>query len=139
MTTRAFQKTDEGWSLPLEGRSVTQLEIDFRLTLHFWESGSETTSVVIENQFALHGDGRQFLVDPESPSSLAPTLSLLRRKVEYAKAAFDGSLEIRFEGGYTAWIAAHESYESWQVILEGGEMLVCVPGGAISRFPPRGM
>ena len=79
--------------LPLVGREVDQLCIDYAVTLVV--EGTDT--VRLESPFTLHVDGTTHVVDPERLDTVAIVLQLHRAVVTRAEAGKDGSLTIAFD------------------------------------------
>jgi hypothetical protein len=86
--------------LPLVGREVDQLCIDYAVTLVV--DGTDT--IRLESPFTLHVDGTTQVVDPERLETVAAVLQLFRAVVTRAEAGKDGSLTIDFDSD--RWLRA---------------------------------
>ena len=49
----------------------------------------------------------------------------------------NGVLTIDFEGGDQVVVPVNQSYENWQLLYSDGTMLIGLPGGGITKYPPR--
>lgn len=135
VTQAGLVEQSDRWVLPLAGVAITQLCIDYAVTLRC-QNGLE---VRIEQPFVyVTPDGRERLLVPEGvPSDLAPVLSAARRVVRSAEAFKDGHLEISIEDGTLISVPSTEDLEPWEVVGPGGLRLVSVPGGDLSVWHPR--
>lgn len=128
---------DDGWAVPIAGRKVTRCAIDFAFSLEFWLAGDDRALVRIETPFTLVVQGRTLHIHPERPSDLCPALKLFDCTVESAFSDRTGVLELKFTNGSILRVPPHAQLESWQVTLEGGAMLVAMPGGRVAAYGPR--
>lgn len=46
----------------------------------------------------------------------------------------DSTLELRFADGVSLSIPADDQYEAWEVRIQPGDHVVCLPGGGIARW-----
>ena len=130
---RELQETDQGWTIRLDGRDVSQILIDYRYSLRFG-GGAE---VVIEAPFTLRSPNGERVIDPVEISQLAPALTVLHQIVRSATATRDGRLVLVFVDGQEIEVGPIDSGENWQVLFPNGRMLVGLPGGDIAAFPAR--
>ena len=110
-TEAQLREETERWLLPLVGREVDQLCIDFAVTLVV--DGTDT--VRLATAFTLELDGQAHTVDPEQTATILPALGLLRAVVVAAYAGKDGRLELRFDGDRVLRCEPDEDYEAWEV------------------------
>ena len=129
--------SDNTLSLPLAGREVARLVLDYRLTLQFL-GGDDDLDLAIATPFAVVDEGRTDLVDPEQPESLGPALTLLRRVVESVIVREDGGLELAFTHGPRLSVPPDPNYEAWESTSSSGAKLVCLPGGGLAVWAARG-
>lgn len=123
------------WLLPVENAKVTQLRIDYALTLVL-ESWIE---VRIETPFSYGpaGDARQF--EPSDAPALAPLLGLHQATVTSAEIRKDGRLTLAFADGSELVVPPDERYEAFTVTgslppVHRGFRFIAVPGGGLARF-----
>lgn len=121
------------WALPLVGREVDQICVDFAVTLVV----EGTDSVRLATPFTLTVAGEVHHVHPERPVSILPVLELHRAVVLAAEASKDGVLSLRFDGDRVLRSDPDEHDEAWEV---GGGLppvtpayqVVAKPGGGVS-------
>ncbi|WIB27796.1 DUF6188 family protein [Curtobacterium sp. MCSS17_015] len=113
---------------------VDVLTVTFQTTIGF----SNGTTMQFEAEFAITGsDGERRLVDPTTPSSLAPVLALHGDTV--TNATLDGAdLRLHFASGTVLEAWPDEAYESWHHHGGGPErrMITAMPGGGLAVFGP---
>lgn len=110
-TEAQLREETERWVLPLVGREVDQLCIDFAVTLVV--DGTDT--VRLTTPFTLELDGQRHTVEPERVETMLPVLGLHRAVVTAAHAGKDGTLELRFDGDRVLRCEPNEDYEAWEV------------------------
>ncbi|MGV1007599.1 MAG: DUF6188 family protein [Dermatophilaceae bacterium] len=110
-TEAQLREETQQWVLPLVGREVDQLCIDFAVTLVV--EGSDT--VRLATPFTLEVDGQVHTVDPEQTETLLPVLGLHRAVVMAAQAGKDGILQLRFDGDRVLRSEPDDDYEAWEV------------------------
>lgn len=126
---------DDDQRLDLTAAQVDSLSFTFQTTIGF----SNGTTMQFEAEFAITGpDGERRIVDPTTPTSLAPVLALLGDTV--TNTALDGAdLRLDFASGTVLEAWPDESYESWNHHGAGPErrMIIAMPGGgpAVSGPP----
>jgi hypothetical protein len=120
--------------LDLTDARVDVLTITFQTTIGF----SNGTTMQFEAEFAITGpDGERRIVDPTTPSTLAPVLALLGDTV--TNTALDGAdLRLDFASGTVLQAWPDDSYESWNHHCAGPErrMIIAMPGGGLAVFDP---
>ncbi len=135
MTVGEPQLTEHAdeWVLPLVGREVDQICLDFAVTLVV--DGSET--VRLAAPFALDVGGEVHTVDPQHLASVPPVLGLHRAVVTAACAGKDGVLQLRFDRGRELRCEPDDVEEAWEA--EGGlppvtaaYQIAAKPGGGVS-------
>ncbi|WP_391858912.1 DUF6188 family protein [Streptomyces rhizosphaerihabitans] len=119
MNDSALAEHEDRWVLGLRGLAVTEIIIDFRLTLLL---GSEAW-VVLERpsrigQGLARSDDLQGLSDP-GRQDVAAALALFGAKVLSAVAFKTGSLRLVFDNGLHLTCPADPSFETWQVTGPG--------------------
>lgn len=136
VSTLALVEADDRWLLPLAGRAVDRLCIDFAVTLIF-AGGLELR---IEQPFVIEdAAGGEVLLIPEGdPDRLAGALALARREVVRAEAFKDGHLEIAFADGAHLGVPADEGFEAWELVGPGGLRTVSLPGGDLAVWRAEG-
>lgn len=134
MSTLTLVEADDHWRLPLDGRQVERVCIDFAVTLVF-TGGLELR---IEQPFVItRSDGSDALVVPEAePEHLAPVLELARGDVARAEAFKDGHLELSFSDGMSLGVPADEGFEAWELVGPDGLRTVSLPGGDLAVWQP---
>jgi hypothetical protein len=129
-----MREHDDRWSLLVLGGDVTQLRIDFALTLIVAASPDDGFEARIGGTCTLTmADGVAVELVPEGdPTELAPALRLVRLGVERAEAFKDGHMEIAFEDGSTLAVPADPDYEAWTITGTNGARIVSTPGGELA-------
>lgn len=127
-------EAEDRWLIPMAGRDVERLCIDFAVSLSF-DGGFELR---IEQSFVIvHPDGSEVLVSLEGGADhLAPALHLARHEVAAAEALKDGRLEVSFSDGTILRIPADEVYEAWELAGPDGLRAVSLPGGDLAIWQP---
>src|SRR5438445_881963 len=95
--TPGLEKADDNFVLPVTGQLVTQLRIDYAITL----LTENDVQIRIEGPFVFQTpEGDRLEIDPEGdPTLLAPLLRLARSRIERGLASEDGRLELHFGEG----------------------------------------
>jgi hypothetical protein len=121
------------WALPVVGREVDQVCVDFAVTLVI--DGSHC--VRLAGPFVVHVGGVNHEVDPAELETLAPVLSLFQATVTAAQAGKDGTLELRFNDDRWLRVQPQLDDEVWEV--SGGlppvtesYRLTALPGGGVA-------
>lgn len=130
---------DDYWTIPLVGKPVCRFQMDFQLTLEFFEPEDEKTIVWISGEFKLEMDGEKHALSAENREKIGPVFSLFRKTVNSALAHKDGVLEITFREGARLTVGPDPNYESWGVTGVRWLRVVCMPGGDLavwSADPP---
>jgi hypothetical protein len=119
---------EDRWILPLRGLSVTQINIDFRLTLVLesgWEVSLEGPAQLSTGPLHL---GSALPLLPER-QEVAPALALFGTSVLSSVAFRSGALRMVFDTGAHLNCAADPSFEAWQATGPHGWRFVSAPGG----------
>ena len=134
MSTTALVEADDRWALPLSGRKVERLCLDFAVTLMFG-GGFELR---IEQPFVLEAaDGADVLLVPQGDAErLAPVMGLVHREVTRADAFKRGHLEIVFFDGSKLGVPGDEGFEAWDFVGPDGLRIVSLPGGDLAVWRP---
>jgi hypothetical protein len=130
---------DDYWTIPLVRKPVCRFQIDFQLTLQFFEPEDEETIVWISGEFKLELDGQQYALSAEDREKIGPVFALFRKTVNSALAHKDGILEITFREGGRLTVPPHPNYEAWGVTGVRWLRVVCMAGGDLaiwSADPP---
>jgi hypothetical protein len=127
---RQLTRVEQGWQLPIEGMTVTQIAVDYAVTIAL----DAQFAVRIGMPFKQFGpDSTIQSLDPEAdPSLLAPALKLLRTKAVSGFAFDDGRLELTFEEDLRVSVPSSDEFEPWELSGPDGLLIVSVPGGKIS-------
>ena len=130
-TNRHLRPGIAGWELPVDGTSVTQVRVDFAVTLIFTVDRF-SCSVRVTNDFDLAtGESvRRFATD--KPTDLGPMMALLGSEVRFALAHSTGALTIEFADGQRLLTSAHPTYEAWEFESSLGARIVSMPGGELA-------
>jgi Family of unknown function (DUF6188) len=135
-STVGIQESGNTAKLPIVGREVSRLVLDFRLTLQFLDTGADY-DIAIATPFSIEDGKRTHRLDPERPESLGPALTVLRRVVESAAVNEDGGLVLAFAHGLTLRVVPDPNYEAWESTSSSGAKLVCLPGGGLAVWAAR--
>lgn len=130
-----FIENVAGWKLLFEDARVSQIQIDFQLTLEI-SDGSEDVRVCIETAGTLQDQTTETQFLPENTESLAPVLSLFNTTALSLEVTKAGRLNIEFQK-HALYVNSHPTYEAWTIRLStktGSAMLICSPGGAVCVF-----
>jgi hypothetical protein len=117
----------------LRGLLVVRVAVDRALRLALAAPDTppaDAVEVVVESAFVHRAsDGSRRLCDPARPSSVAPALGALGRRVEWASVSEGSELTVGFDdaSGLTVW--PNPAVEAWQVVGPGRALVVCLPGG----------
>lgn len=125
---------DDYWVIPLVGKPVTRIIVGLELTLEFFESDDEQTTIWIGGEFRFEINGKEHTLSTEDPARLGPVLALARSTVESARAYKNGTLEVRFREGGKLSIGPHPQCEAWGVVGSRWLRVVCMPGGELATW-----
>ncbi len=118
---------------PVEGRTVTKLQIDHAFGIGLWEKGGGEFHFRIEGPFLVRTAESSHYLDPEEQrSKLAPALDVFRKTAEKAVAHGDGTLELRFTDGTEIIVAPDPRYEACGMAGPLDAKVSCPPGGGLS-------
>lgn len=128
-------RRSDGWELPVAGFPITQLVLDYAVTLHI-DAVDGLLEIRIEQPFVFTTTGGiEHLIVPEGKTDrIAPILAVVRSKVESARAYEDGRLEIIFEDGSRIGVPPSEGYEAWTATGPRNVKLVSLPGGTLETW-----
>ncbi len=134
LTEGTLVETDDRWVLPLSGRTVDRLCLDFAITLTI-RGGLE---VKLESPFVLQrADRSEVLLVPDGDAErLSPVMSLVRGTATRVEAFKDGRLEVVFADGSKLRVPADEDFEAWQLVGPDGLLIVSLPGGELAVWRP---
>ena len=101
-----------------------RIQLDYQVRLLFVygpQSPRTEAQIVIETTFAIIPPGaEESLVDPGVPTSMAPLLPLLHRRVDRVTAHSSGLLEIYFADGTVIRVSKRtDGFESWNTFGAG--------------------
>lgn len=148
MTARPFIRNAQGntrpgetikgpLSLPLGSGRVEQCCLDTAFSVAIEVSG-EWWLLRIESPFALaspDGTSERFDSD-EKPSAWGPAVDvLLHNTVADASVTGQGVLGLTFADGSHLEVETRQQWEAWQLEGPREQLVVCGPGGELSRWP----
>jgi hypothetical protein len=119
---------EDRWEMVVED-VVNRCYFDYLFTLQLL--ATELT-IVIEVPFILSGKNSIWTLEPEDPETMAPALSLVRKKVSKVVMKKSGVLQIYFSEGYSLTVDPSVDYEAWHVRTKNGWMFVATPGGDLA-------
>lgn len=114
--------------LPLTGREVDQICIDYAVTLVI--DGTDT--VRLDSPFTVSFPDRTLLIDPQRLDTVAPVLDLFRAVILRAEAGRDGSLLLSFDDDRSLRIEPDPDGEAWEI---GGGLPPISPSYRIVSLP----
>jgi hypothetical protein len=138
MSMSGLVEAGDHWDLPLNGREVTQFQIDYAVTLVLGDS-SGSFYVTIEQPFSMRlsrGAEEVVIVPEAAPAAMGRALALLRETVQRAVAYKDGRLELDFTGGARVLVPVADKFEAWNIVGPDGLRLVSLPGGELAVWKP---
>jgi hypothetical protein len=135
-----FHEQAGGWTLSLEGWTVTMCKVDYAFSLVLMaENTGETVQFRIEQAFQLSSPDQQWILEAETdPGSLGPALTLLHQIVTSASVSPTSILELHFANGMLLQVGPHPEgrYEAWDLSGNYGTMMVCMPNGELAVWMP---
>ena len=125
---------EDHWELPLQGRVVTRLVVDYSFVLNLMsKEGQSTVEINVGSDFVLSLSGAQELsVSPGDMASVGTALYLFQKEASSGIAFKDGRLSVTFQDGSSVLIPVDRDYEAWQYYGAEGEILVSLPGGGLA-------
>ncbi len=121
------------WVIPLGGKTVTQIRIDYAFSLIIWESRDLDFAVRIEGRFIFQVGNEEYALDAEEGAhTLCPALAIFGKTIQSALAHKDGTLELTFSDDSRVLVPPDPQYEAWEVSGPGGMLLVSLPGGSLA-------
>jgi hypothetical protein len=132
-TTSIMQQADI--QLPLKGRIITQLRLDFAFGMEF-DDESGKFSIRINTLFTLKDSAGSATYNPEQTIACGPALGLLHSRVSRADAFNSGCLEITFLDGALLRVDSHKHFEAWEAVGSDGMRVVATPGGGLATWQP---
>lgn len=136
MSAWMLQRTEFGWRLPIEKRTVNRCMIDQSFALRFHADG-HSAFVRIDGAFVVVEKGRQSQLNASERKALGPALDLYGQVVRSALASDRGELEIVFGDGRALLVKPHAEREAWEVAAPDGMRVVCTRGGTLTVFQAR--
>lgn len=131
---KLIEKSDR-WIIPLNGKAVTQIRIDFGFTLHFWEIEGTDVVIRIEGEFTYKTNESEYKIKPgENLSKLCPALELFQKKIHSAEAYKNGILKLAFEDNIFLVVKEGQQYEPWELAETNGSKLISLPGGELAVY-----
>ena len=121
----------------LSGKTINAMQSDYALKL--WTTDGWRILLAGDTTFA-SVDGETVVLDTEVASlePIAEAKPLLGSSITGASASPTGDLEITLDAGRLL-VRAGESYEAWQLDGPHGELVICMPGGELAVWGPRGV
>ena len=95
-------------------------------------SPGETYAWYVEQPFQLYSQGKTCELDPKTPPSMLPFLSLLGTSIAKVDVTLDGAIRFEFSGEVAVGCGPDPHYEAWQLAGPRGFMVVCLPGGGLA-------
>ena len=127
-------EAEDYWLVTMDGEPLNQLVIDWQVRLRAYDHPVDV-EIVLTTPFRLVIGGCKHVVRPGDMASLAPVLGLYRKPVATVVAQKDGRLEVRFSDGDLLQAKPDPDDESWELAVNGGPRLVCLPGGELASHP----
>jgi len=125
--------------LPLADARVTQVRSDHAFSLVLDEEPPGRQWIVrVEGPFSLaDGEHRTATFGENArPSAWGEAIdALLHATLVTGSVAPDGTLTLSFDRGQRMEVLPQEQWEAWQVTGPGEVLVVCGPGGQLSRWP----
>jgi hypothetical protein len=123
------------WLLPVGDGTVTQLRIDFALTLVI-ESWIE---IRIETEFSYGAPGAERRIDPALSTALAPLLDRHQAQITAAEIRKSGRLTLTFADDVVLVVEPDDQYEAFTVTSAPssgvrGFRFVATPGRGLARW-----
>ena len=132
----AIEQPDH-WDLPLRGRQVTMLRIDYSFGIVLWANDAEV-SIRIEAPFTLEAAGASHTIDPiNDRDSLCYTLGLFGKSVSEGRAYKTGVLELKFTDGTSIRVDSGSKFEPWEVSGSHGLLVVSLPDHRLAVWQPK--
>jgi Family of unknown function (DUF6188) len=123
----------DGWRLRFDEPLVTQLRVDNQFSL-LLQGGA---LIAIAEPFELRTEAGTRRVPPgDAVYEVADALPLFNQEVVNVHAAASGELSICFNSGAVIEVPVNDYYESWEVVLQTGELWVGLPGGGVEHVIP---
>ena len=115
-----------------ENRSVRWVVVDFRVLLRVEGPEDHDLEIVIE-------DGHGFIAGLDDTVGFVPLVELqvgqVRKMVgeTIGRVHIEGAGELNIEltAGIRIIVPSNERYESWQILGDKGDLIVCMPGGEL--------
>jgi len=139
VSTSLASELDDRWILNLGGLSVSQIAVDFRLTLAMhpdWKVMIGAPADLSQGPERTESDSGFRLV-PEA-QDVASALVLFNAKILSAAAFKNGTLRIVFDNGLRLVCRSNPAYEAWEVCGPSGWLFVSVPGGRLAVWSGHG-
>ena len=116
-------------NLPIVNKAVTRVFFDGEFGLEFWTS-DEMMTLRIGAPFKITNARKD--LSPAHPEGLAPTFSLLGKKVNAATAEKNGNLDISFSDNRKIHVDPISKNEAWGLAGPADFKIVCLPGGELT-------
>lgn len=125
------------WVIPLREREVTLLLIDYAFRFVMWQSNDDDISITIETDFVFNrpsDPNHRISLSANWPLSVMPVLEILHEKVVDVVIFKDGNLAVTLRNNQQILVSPDPNHEAWNVAGSGGLLVVCGPGGKITRW-----
>ncbi len=126
-------ESNDGWRMTFDDAQITQIKIDFRVTLIVAEL-SASGSLTIEQPFEIIERNRRTTVHPGEMLSIPPVLDLFNADVESVTIERMGRLQMKLATGAAIEVVPSQPYEAWQFGWLGEFLFVSAPGGEVQEF-----
>jgi Family of unknown function (DUF6188) len=111
----------------LDGAVITQVFLHEHAAGLVFETGQGVYEWYVEEPVLFRSGDSTSWLNPKVPTSMAPMLSLMNRKVEETSLDDDGTLRVTVQSGIELVCRPHPTREVWQLTGPRGFLLVCMP------------
>ena len=120
------------------GLSVTNVQLDYAVTLTCWDMKRGSASFRLEEAFDLvEATGRVTRIDPEHIGSGAILVAALHTAtVEGVDVDSEGALRLTFADGRSIRAEPDPAFESWSYVDGHNGRVICMPGGGLAVWSP---
>ena len=114
----------------LNGAVITQVFLHEHAAGLVFETGQGVYEWYVEEPLLLRSGESTSWLNPKVPTSMAPMLSFLHRRVEATSLDDDGTLRVNVQSGIELVCRPHPTREVWQLTGPRGFLLVCMPSSS---------
>jgi hypothetical protein len=121
-----FFETGSQWEMPnIRGR-ISRLILDYSISVSI-TTQNDVIQIEIENDF-LFNDKRVIIGNPKS---ICPVLGILNKDTDKLIVKKTGEMSL-IGHDFSINIAPNDSFEAWQIKVNGKAFAICLPGGNIA-------